>query len=158
MTAPAGYTAVTPWIISRDASGLIDFLTTAFGAKELARVPNPAGGIGHAEVRIGDAVVMMFDSPKGCPPTPAFLRLYVEDADAAHARALAAGASSITEVTHLAFGDRVGRIRDPFGNIWWLQARVEEVSPEEMQRRWSEPKWAKAMTYVQDTLAAALRQ
>ena len=94
---------------------------------------------------------MMFDAPKNqpWPETPAFIRLYLPDADATYAQAIAAGAVSVTEVTHLAFGDRVGRVRDPFGNLWWLQTRVENVSEDEMTRRWSDPKWMKAMEYVQ---------
>ena len=67
-----------------------------------------------------------------------------------HHRAVAAGGISVTEVTHLFFGDRVGRVRDPLGNVWWLQARIEEVSPEEMERRLSDPVFTKAMRYVQD--------
>lgn len=153
---PDGYSTVTPWIISRDTAALLDFLKAAFGAKELARVPNADGSIGHAEARIGDAVVMMFDTPKGWPETPAFVRLYLDDAEAAFAAALAAGATPVTHVTPLAFGDKVGRVRDPLGNIWWLQTRMEEVGYDEMRRRWSEPAWAKAMTYVQETLTAAM--
>ncbi len=114
---PPGYHAVTPWVISRDTAQLIEFTKQAFGAAELARIPGPAGGIGHAEVRIGDSVVMMFDAPEGWPDTPAFLRLYVEDGDAAYQRALQAGAAPVTEMTTLFFGDRVGRVRDPLGNI-----------------------------------------
>jgi PhnB protein len=91
---------------------------------------------------------MMFDAPPGWPPTAGFLRLYVEDADDDHRRAVQAGGTSVTEVTHLFFGDRVGRVRDP-GNLWWIQARVEEVSPEEMQRRLGDPVFAGAMRYVQ---------
>jgi PhnB protein len=150
---PEGYTTVTPWIIGRDTAGLMAFLEKAFGAVDMGRVPNPDGSIGHAEMRIGDAVVMMFDAPKNqaWPETPAFIRLYLPDADATYAQAIAAGATSVTEVTHLAFGDRVGRVRDPFGNLWWLQTRVENVSEEEMNRRWSDPKWVKAMEYVQSS-------
>lgn len=114
---PEGYTAVTPWIISKDTARLIDFVKAAFGAAELARIPSASGGIDHAEVRIGDGIVMMFDSRPGWPNTPAFIRLYVEDADAAFAAAVEAGASVITHVTHLAFGDKVGRVRDPLGNV-----------------------------------------
>ncbi|MFF6780532.1 VOC family protein [Streptomyces sp. NPDC012510] len=146
---PDGYHTVTPWIISRDTAGLIDYLKEAFDAEEIARVVGEDGRIGHAEVRIGDSVVMPFDAPEGWPLTPAFLRLYVEDADAAHRRAVAAGGTSVTEVTHLFFGDRIGRVRDPLGNLWWLQTRVEDVSPEEMQRRLGDPGWMKAMAYVQ---------
>jgi len=155
---PDGYTAVTPWIITRNTVALLEFLKAAFGAEELARIPNADGSIGHAEARIGNAVVMMFDTPKGWPETPAFIRLYLDDADASFAAALAAGATPITNVTPLAFGDKVGRIRDPLGNIWWLQTRIEEVGNDEMQRRWNDPAWAKAMAYVQDSLTAAMRR
>ena len=148
---PDGYRTVTPWIIGRDSAGLIEFLKKAFDAEEIARMTGEDGAVVHAETRIGDSVVMMFDVPRGqnWPDTPACLRLYVPDADATFVQAVAAGATPVTEVTHLAFGDRVGRVRDPFGNLWWLQTRVEDVSEEEMNRRWSEPKWAKAMEYVQ---------
>jgi hypothetical protein len=87
--APAGYTTVTPWVISSDTGRLIEFVQEAFGAHELARVPGPDGRVGHAEVRIGDAVVMMFDRAGDWPDTPGFLRLYVEDADLVYQRALA---------------------------------------------------------------------
>ena len=96
---PEGYHAVTPWIISRDTAGLIEFVGRAFGAEEIARVHNEDGSIGHAEFRIGDSVVMAFDATEEWPDTPGFLRLYVEDADEVHRRALEAGATSVTEVT-----------------------------------------------------------
>jgi PhnB protein len=146
---PDGYTTVTPWLISRDTPRLIEFVKQAFGAIELSRLIRADGRVGHAEVRIGDAVVMLFDTPPGWPPTPGFLRLYVEDADKVHRQAVAAGGISVTEVTHLFFGDRVGRIRDPLGNVWWIQARVEEVSADEMQRRLTDPVFAEAMRYVE---------
>ncbi|MEV4111664.1 VOC family protein [Nonomuraea sp. NPDC049695] len=149
MNIPEGYTTVTPWIIGQDTAGLIDYLQKAFDAVELARVLDDEGRIGHAEVRIGDAVVMMFDGASHWPPTPAFLRLYVPDADATHRRAVEAGGTSVTEVTHLFWGDRVGRVRDPFGNLWWIQSRVEQVSPEEMEGRMGDPVFTKAMEYVQ---------
>jgi len=146
---PDGYHAVTPWIISRDSARLIEFLAAAFGAEEIARVVGEDGTIGHAEVRIGDSVVMMFDARPHWPDTPAFLRLYVADGDAVFQQALHAGATAVTEMTHLFWGDRVGRVRDPFGNLWWIQTRIEEVSPEEMERRASEKAWVDAMEYVQ---------
>jgi PhnB protein len=145
---PEGYHTVTPWIISRDTAGVIDYMTQAFGAEELARVVGEDGAIGHAEVRVGDSIVMLFDARPHWPPTPAFLRLYVDDADETHRRAVAAGGTSVTEVTHMAWGDRGGRVRDPFGNLWWIQTRIEDVSPEEMERRASDPKFIKAMEYV----------
>ena len=155
---PPGYHAVTPWVITRDTARLIEFAKQAFGAAELARIPGPAGGIGHAEVRIGDSVVMMFDAPAGWPDTPAFLRLYVEDGDAAYRRALQAGAAPVTVMTTLFFGDRVGRIRDPLGNIWWIQAHVEDVDPAVLARRPIDQAEAEALRYVEESLAGALRE
>jgi uncharacterized glyoxalase superfamily protein PhnB len=146
---PEGYTTVTPWIISPDTARLIDYVTAAFGAEELFRLTGENGAIEHAEARIGDAIVMMFDSRPDWPPTPAFLRLFVDDADAVHRRAVAAGGTSVTEVTHLHFGDRVGRVRDPLGNLWWIHTRIEDVSAEEMERRLTDPVFTKAMEYVQ---------
>ncbi|KUL41472.1 VOC family protein [Actinoplanes awajinensis] len=146
---PEGYTTVTPWIVSRDAAAVIDYLREAFGAEELGRVIDARGLIGHAEVRIGDAIVMLFDADPRWPATPAFLRLYVEDAHAVHRRAVEAGGVSISEVTHLAFGDLVGRVRDPFGNVWWIQSRIEDVTPEELARRFADPQFTAAMEYLQ---------
>ena len=132
---PEGYSTVTPWIISGGMAGLIEFVERAFGADEIARVHNQDGSIGHAEFRIGDLVVMAFDATEEWPDTPGFLRLYVEDADEVHRRALEAGATSVTGVTHLFWGDRVGRVRDPFGNLWWIQARAEESLDREFGNR-----------------------
>lgn len=157
MSIPEGYGTVTPWIISPDTARLIDFTKAAFGATELARIPGPNGGIGHAEVSIGDSVVMMFDAAPGWPATPAFLRLYVSDADAAYGRALDAGASPVTAVTALYFGDRVGRVRDPLGNIWWIQSHDEDVDPAELARRPNDPGAAEALRYVETSLDAAMR-
>ncbi|WP_232663245.1 VOC family protein [Pseudonocardia sp. TRM90224] len=145
---PDGYTTVTPWIISADTGAMIDYLVAAFDAEEIARVVGDDGIVGHAEARIGNAMVMLFDSRPDWPPTPTFLRLYVPDAHETHRRAVAAGGTSITDVTHLAFGDLVGRIRDPFGNLWWIQTRVEEVPEQEVWERFSQPKWIAAMNYV----------
>ena len=146
---PVGYHSVTPWIIPRDSARLIEFLNAAFGAEEIGRVVCEDGSIGHGEVRIGDSVVMMFDAKPHWPDTPAFLRLYVADGDAVFQQALRAGATPVTEMTHLFWGDRVGRVRDPFGNLWWIQTRVENVSLEEMERRATEKEWIDAMEYVQ---------
>jgi uncharacterized glyoxalase superfamily protein PhnB len=156
--APPGYRAVTPWIISISTARLIDFTKAAFDAQELGRVPRPDGSIGHAEVRIGDSVVMMFDALDGWPDTPAFLRLYVPDADTAYQRALAAGAIPVTAVTALFFGDRVGRVRDPLGNIWWIQSHAEDVDPSEMEQRSQDPAAARALRYVETSLDTAMRQ
>lgn len=146
---PEGYHSVTPWIISRDTARLIDFMKQAFGAQELARIYVEDGSIGHAEVKIGDSIVMPFDAKKGWPETPTFLRLYVEDGDAVYRHALEAGATSVTEMTTMAWGDRVGRVRDPLGNLWWIQTRIEEVDQEEMARRSLQKEYIDAMQYVQ---------
>jgi PhnB protein len=154
---PEGYYAVTPWVIVNGASDFLDYVKAAFGAEEIARMANPDGKIGHAEFRIGDSIVMTFDSRENWPPTPAFLRLYVDDSDAIYRQALEAGGTSVTEVTELAFGHRVGRVHDPFGNIWWIQSRVEEVSLEEMGRRAGEKVYADAMGYVESSLDQAMK-
>jgi PhnB protein len=118
---------------------------------------NPDGSVAHVEVTIGNSIVMLFDSYPAWPATPAFFRLYLEDADSTYRRALRAGATPVTEVTELFWGDRVGRVRDPFGDIWWLQSRVADVSFDEMQERMAEPAMIEAMEYVQQSLVDALQ-
>lgn len=149
--APEGYGTVTPWVISRDTARLLDFVTQAFDATELARVPNDDGTIGHAEARIGDSVVMMFDARPDWPDTPthAYLRLYVADGDATFRRAIAAGATAVTEMTEMFWGDRTGRVRDPLGNVWWIQEAGPELTPEEIAERATRPEFVEAMRYVQ---------
>jgi PhnB protein len=155
---PEGYGTVTPWIISRDTAQLLEFVGAAFDAEEIARVVNPDGTIGHAEVTIGDSVVMMFDAGDGWPETPAFIRLYVDDADAVYRQALEAGAVGVTDVTELFFGDRVGRVRDPLGNVWWIQTRVEDVPVDEMNDRAQTQPASDAMRYVQMSLDTEMKQ
>ena len=152
-TSPEGYSAVTPWIIARGVPKLIDYLRAAFDAEEIARIVNPDGLVGHAEVRIGDSVVMMFDARPDWPDTSSFIRLYVEDSDAVFKQAIKAGGTEVTPMTSLAFGDRVGRIRDPLGNLWWIQTRVEELDFKEMEKRAGEKQYADAMQAVQDSLS-----
>jgi hypothetical protein len=101
---------------------------------------------------------MLFDSYEGWPATPAFFRLYVDDAETTQRQALAAGATSVTDVTELFWGDRVGRVRDPLGNIWWLQSHAVDVPPDELQARMEDPAMAEAMRYVQQSLVDALRE
>lgn len=154
---PEGYHTVTPWIIVKGAAQLIDFMKQAFGAKEMGRVYNISGTIDHAEVRIGDSVVMLFDWREGWPVTPSFMRLYVEDGDAVYQSALKAGAKSLTEMANHFFGDRGGRVIDPAGNIWWIQTHVEDVDPEEMKIRAEESKYIEAMRESQESLDHELR-
>ena len=157
-TIPDGYTTVTPWIISKDSAKLIEFLEKAFEAKEIegSRMMDPEGDIGHVEVKIGTSIVMLFDSKDSWIETPGFFRLFLEDADKTYEKALQAGATSVTQITDTAWGDRMGRVRDPFGNIWWLQSHVTEVPYEEMMKRMKEPKWIEVMRYAQQSLAKAL--
>ena len=135
-----------------DTGRLLDFIATAFAGDELARIPLEDGSIGHAEIRVGDTILLAFDQRAGWPAMPSLLRVFVNDADATMTRAVAAGARVITEPATQAFGQRGGRVRDPFGNIWWISAVVEDVAPEEGMRRLSEPAYAEAMRDAQETL------
>lgn len=146
-----GYASVMPWIISRDTSAFLSFITDAFDAEEKGRVHNEDGTIGHAEALLNGSMILMFDGPDG-NETRNFLRLIVDDAHAAYDRALRAGATSVTEVTYLFWGDEVGRVRDPFGNIWWLQSHTRDVAPDELEAAAGDPLNIAAMKYVQESL------
>lgn len=149
---PEGYHSVTPWIIGHDTTGLMEFLTAAFDAEAHGEpVVDEQGNVGHAELRIGDSIVMMFDKPDW-PPTPAFLRLYVPDVHQTIEQAVAAGATIVTEPTHLFWGDLVARIADPFGNLYWLQTRIEIVDEDELNRRFGDEKFLANLQYVQSAL------
>jgi PhnB protein len=154
---PEGYHTVTPWICSRDTAKLLDFMKQAFGAEELGRVYNEDGTIGHAEAKIGDSIVMGFDAKEEWPDTPCFLRLYVPDGDAVYQRALSAGATSVTEITSMFWGDRGSRVRDPFGNVWWITTHVENVAPQEMEKRAREKEYLDAMRYAQESFDHEMR-
>lgn len=131
---PEGYHTVTPYLVVNGAARLIDFLKDVFGAEETFRMED-GGTVRHAEVRIGDSVVMLSEASEQQPPMPAMIHLYVPDADATYARALQAGAESLQEPADMFWGDRAADVRDSFGNRWWIAAHVEDVSPEEMERR-----------------------
>lgn len=155
-TAPEGYTSVAPWVVTDDTGALLDFVTAAFGGEELGRVEVEDGTVGHGEIRVGDTVVLAFDRRSDWPVMPALLRVYVPDADAAMAAAVEHGAQVVTEVADSAWGDRGGRVRDPFGNIWWVVSHVEQVDPEVAWRRMGQPRYAEAMRVAQETLDAEL--
>jgi PhnB protein len=139
---PAGYHSVTPAIIVRDAAQAIEFYKRAFGAEELSRMAGPDGAIIHAEIRIGDSVIMLGEenpqwgtlSPLSTKGNPGSLHLYVDDADAAFARAVRAGAASRYPLEDAFWGDRYGKVTDPFGHEWGLATRLKELSPEQMQQ------------------------
>jgi uncharacterized glyoxalase superfamily protein PhnB len=132
---PDGYHTVTPYLVVRDAASLITFLQQAFKASEIERMESPDGGITHAEVRIGDSVVMMGESNEEVPPMQAMLHLYLENADVAYQRAVEAGATSLREPEDQFYGDRTAAVKDAFGNQWWLATHIEDVPPEEIRRR-----------------------
>lgn len=158
VVVPPRYTRVDPWVISRDTDAEIAFLQDVFGAQETpgSRMAGPAGRIGHVEVEIGDAVIMMFDAGPDWPATPAHLRVYVADVHGAVDCATAAGARIVTAPTELAFGERVARVRDPQGHLWWVHERVEEVAAAELASRFAVPAAQEALAYVQQSLANEL--
>ncbi|MFI8536464.1 VOC family protein [Streptomyces aquilus] len=154
--APQGYTSVAPWVVTDDTGAFLDFVAQAFEGEELGRVVTEDGLIGHGEIRVGDTVVLAFDRRAEWPVMPSLLRVFVADADKAFSRALAAGGQVVTAVTNDAFGQRGGRIKDPFGNIWWVVSHVEDVPEAEMWQRLREPVYAEAMRVAQETLDAEL--
>ena len=132
---PDGFHSVTPFLIVPEAAKLLDFLQQAFEAQELHRMPRPDGTIMHAEVRIGDSLVMMGEPMGGCQPMFGSLYLYVHDVDTVYRRALQAGATSTSEPADQFYGDRSAGIKDPVGNQWWIATHKEDVPPEEIARR-----------------------
>jgi uncharacterized glyoxalase superfamily protein PhnB len=155
-TTPAGYTSVAPWVVTDDTGALLDFVAQVFGGEELARIVVEDGSIGHGEIRVGDTVVLAFDRRPEWPVMPSLLRVWVDDADAVFAKAEAAGASVVTELADNAFGQRGGRIKDPFGNIWWVASQIEDVPEDVMWQRLQEPVYADQMRVAQETLDAEL--
>jgi PhnB protein len=132
---PDGYHSVTPYLIVEGASSLIQFLKEAFDAQETERVVQPDGTIMHAEVRIGDSVVMLSDAMGERKPMPTGIYLYVNDADATYQRALQAGATAMMEPANLFYGDRHGSVKDPAGNYWSIATHIEDVPREELAKR-----------------------
>lgn len=141
---PSAQSPLTPHLVVQGAANALAFYAAAFGAIENFRLTEPSGKIGHAEICIHGALVMLSDEypdfgalgPASIGGSPVKLHLYVADVDAAVARALAAGATLIRPVRDEFYGDRTGTIVDPFGHSWQLASRVAEVSPAEMQARW----------------------
>lgn len=140
---PEGYRTVTPYLIVREAAKAIDFYKKAFNASELFRMAEPSGKVGHAELQIGDSRIMLADEhpemgfrgPASLGGAGVSIMLYVEDVDALTSQAVAAGAKVLRPVENQFYGDRMGTIEDPFGHVWSIGTHVEDVSPEEMQRR-----------------------
>lgn len=135
---PEGYHTITPYLVVQGAAQLIDFLKQAFEAEEIHRMARPDGTIMHAEVKIGDSRVMIGEAQGEFTPMLAMLHLYVNDTDAVYRQALQAGATSLREPEDQFYGDRIGGVRDSFGNQWWMATHIEDVSSEEMTRRAAE--------------------
>jgi PhnB protein len=140
---PEGYHSVTPYLVVRGGARALDYYACAFGAEERFRMEGPGGTIGHAEIQIGDSIVMLADenpafnahAPEAGKKPPVSLMIYVDDVDATFKRALDAGATEVQPLKNQFYGDRSGTLTDPFGHCWTVATHVEDVSPEEMQRR-----------------------
>jgi PhnB protein len=142
---PDGYEAAIPYLSVVDAAAAIEFYKRAFGATERMRMIGPDGRVGHAEISIGTALIMLADehpeidfrSPKtlGVARSPVGIHLYVEDVDAVYAQALLAGATALRAPADQFYGDRNAQLQDPSGHVWFLSTHTEDVSPEEIRRR-----------------------
>ena len=140
---PEGYEAAIPYLCVKNGSDAIDFYRRAFGATEKYRIDDPSGKIGHAEIRIGDAVIMLADeypqmgalSPQSIGGSPVAIHLFVEDVDGVAERAVAAGEKILRPVEDQFYGDRSGQFEDPFGHKWWLSTRKEDLSVDEVKSR-----------------------
>jgi PhnB protein len=143
---PDGFHTITPYLAVQDAARAIDFYKRAFDAHEIHRMEAPGGKIGHAELKIGDSVLMLSDempgsqcqSPQSLHGTTTGMFLYVKDVDASFNKAVAAGAKSVQPVQDMFWGDRFGTVADPFGHSWSLATHKEDVAPAEMKRRGEE--------------------
>jgi PhnB protein len=140
---PEGYRSITPYLICKGASQAIDFYKQAFGATEDMRMPKPDGTIGHAELTIGNSKIMLADeypemgyrSPLSIGGAGVSIMLYIDKVDEVFKRALGAGAKEMQALTNQFYGDRSGTLQDPFGHVWTVATHVEDVPPEEMERR-----------------------
>ena len=141
---PEGFRGVTPYLCCRDAARAIEFYKQAFGATEMMRLAEPSGRIGHADLRIGAAAIMLADeypemgvkSPQAFGGSPVAIHLYVADVDAVAKRAVAAGAKLVRPVEDQFYGDRSGTLEDPFGHRWFIATHKEDLSAEEVQKRY----------------------
>ena len=131
---------MTPYLFAEGASRLIDFAVSGLGAEVVSREDRPDGAIMHAEIRIGDSMVMLGESSAEFGPMPSSIYLYVTDCDAVYQRALENGGVSVFDMMDLPSGERYGGVKDPCGNIWWIATHVADFSPEEQVTRWRELK------------------
>jgi PhnB protein len=132
---PTGYHTVTPYLAVSDAQSLVDFMVKVFDAKEREMIRTPDGQIRHAEIKIGDSIIMLGTTSATYGTATATLYIYVDDADARYQKALAAGATSLREPADQFYGDRHGGVKDANGITWWIATHIEDVPPEELARR-----------------------
>ena len=132
---PDGFHTITPYLTVPGVAKLIDFVKQAFDAKEIERMQRPDGTVQHAEVKIGDSIVMMGEPQGQWTARPGTLYVYVDDVDSTYRRAIDAGARSLTEPADMFYGDRNAGVEDPSGNSWWIAKHIEDVSAEELQKR-----------------------
>lgn len=132
---PDGYHTVTPYLMIAGADRFIAFMQAVFGATLSEQLLQPDGRIGHTELRVGDSLIMLSEVAVGQTATPVMLHLYVEDVDAAFARAVEAGGTVVSPPTDQFYGDRSGGVIEPSGNTIWIATHIEDVPPDELQRR-----------------------
>jgi PhnB protein len=132
---PEGYHSATPYLIVPGVDRVIEFLEKVFDAKESERMARPDGSVMHAEVRIGDSLLMLGEPMGQFGPMPASLYMFVPDVDAVYQRALKAGGTSVMEPADQFYGDRNAGVKDSAGNIWWMATRKENVAPDEIRKR-----------------------
>jgi uncharacterized glyoxalase superfamily protein PhnB len=132
---PEGRHTVIPYIVVPGVAKLIDFAKQAFGATEVYVSKLPDGSVMHAEIKIGDSIIMMGEGGATFKTFLAMLHLYMDDVDAVYQRAIQAGGKSLREPTDQFYGDRSGAVEDAFGNQWWIATHIEDVTPEEIERR-----------------------
>lgn len=142
---PEGFHSVTPYLMIKDAAAAIEYYKKVFGATEAGRLDGPGGKIAHAEIKIGDSIIMVADefpqwgnrSPQSLGGSAVVIALYVEDVDRVFGEAVAAGGKTLIPVADRFYGDRSRRLEDPFGHIWLIATHKEDLSSEEIERRYS---------------------
>jgi PhnB protein len=140
---PDGYHSATPYLMVKGAANAIDYYKRAFGATELFRMADDKGTVGHAEIKIGDSVIMLADetpgavchTPRSLGGSSVGMMIYVNDVDTVFKRAVEAGGKSLRPLTNQFYGDRSGTLEDPYGHVWTVATHVEDVPPEELKRR-----------------------
>ena len=143
---PEGFHSITPYLFAEGAARLIDFISTAFEGELMFQQKRPDGTVMHATIRVGDSMLMLADPTPEFGAMPTSIYLYVPDCDAVYQRALDSGGAPVFPMMTLPSGQRYGGIKDPCGNIWWVATQVEDVPPDEQERRWKQFKMPQVTT------------